>query len=59
MEERLLDIRIQLEELITRREGMLAANKQVDSKKHALAYDEKAFADLASDIADLTGQIYH
>jgi hypothetical protein len=39
-----------LQELITRREAMLTANKQREQEKKSLVYTEKEFMDLANEI---------
>ena len=41
-----LNIRCQIEALISRREGMIAENKQRERRGESLAYGEKAFDDL-------------
>lgn len=49
----LLRLRCELEQAITDREGMIAANLQRQHRGESLAYDEKAFDDLAKRIAGI------
>jgi hypothetical protein len=49
----LLRMRYELEQLITEREGMIAANQERASKGHAQAYTEDAFKVLANTIGSL------
>lgn len=42
-EQRLLNIRLQMEVLITEREGMIALNKHRDMQGYSQAYGEDAF----------------
>jgi hypothetical protein len=46
MDQRCLDIRLQMEMLITQREAMLAANQERAHHNHTIAYPESAFDDL-------------
>ncbi len=49
-EQTLLEFRCQLERLITKREGMIALNKQREVVGHSMAYEEDSFLILAEDI---------
>jgi len=53
MEKQILDIRIQMEQLITERESMIALNKERETAGNAIAYDEQAFINLAEAFIDL------
>lgn len=48
-----LKTRIELEALITEREGMLALNKERESHGYALGYGEAAFLKLANEMRKL------
>lgn len=50
--------RIQLEALITRREGMIAENKQRELLGQSLAYNDHSFNAIADQILDLTHHYY-
>jgi hypothetical protein len=47
MEQKLLDIRLQMEALICEREGMIALNKEREHSGYQVAYNEAAFLKLA------------
>ncbi len=50
MERKLLDIRLQMEMLITEREGMIAENMQRDHLEQSMAFTEDSFAILTSQL---------
>jgi hypothetical protein len=56
-EGRLLNLRIQMEELITRREGMIAENQWREWRGEDQAYHEDAFGRLENDFAHLRRQL--
>lgn len=56
-EQELLKIRIEMERLITAREGMIAINQYRVRADLAQAYDEKAFIDLSNDFEKLLLQL--
>lgn len=56
-EQILLEFRIELEELITEREGMIAENKQREVVENSMAYDEGSFSNVASRMSTLRKKI--
>lgn len=53
----LLEIKIEMEELITTREGMIATNLQRESLGHSMAYDEEAFETIVFSLKSLREQL--
>lgn len=56
-DQHLLGIRLQMEALISSREGMLALNKERESHGYALAYSEEAFDNLRKSFEELIAQL--
>ena len=52
-----LAIYIQLEALISEREGMIAENKRRESVGHSMAYDDNAFNYNAQDMRKLLSKV--
>lgn len=50
---RALDVRLQMEQIICEREGMVAENKQREHQGLAMAYDYDAFTSLYSQLERL------
>ena len=53
MNEKILNIRLQMETLITEREGMIAENQQRIHRGESLAYTEMQFATLSNEFTKL------
>jgi len=58
-EENLLEFRIELEELITEREGMIALNSQRAIQGWFLAYDDVAFSQTQEKMRGLREKLIH
>ena len=54
-EQKLLDIRLQMEALITEREGMIAENIQREHLSQSMAYTAVAFEIITSQLSSLIG----
>ena len=53
MDEKILNIRLQMETLITEREGMIAENQQRIHRGESLGYTEMQFATLSNEFTKL------
>jgi len=58
MNQQELIVKIKLEALITEREMMIVKNKEREINNESLAYDEKSFIGLLSEIKDLERECY-
>ena len=58
-EQYLLKLRIELEELITEREGMIAENFQRVHLEQSMAYNDHAFLDVQNRIKAVREQLMH
>jgi len=53
MEQRILDVRLQMEILISEREGMIAENMQREYLGQSMAYDSRAFDNISIQLSML------
>lgn len=58
-EQHLLELKIELEELITEKEGMIATNFQRVHLEQSMAYDDYAFLDVKNRMKAIREQLIH
>ncbi len=58
-EQQILELRIELEELITEREGMIATNFQRVHLEQSMAYDDHAFLIIQNRMRTIRGKLIY
>jgi len=58
-EQQILELRIELEELITEREGMIALNSERTTKGYSLGYGDHAFLDVQNRMKSIRETLIH